>query len=194
SEDFLLHDFHLFVGVDQNGGFDEIAGAIDFASTDNGFGSFLSAGIEVSADALLLLDRDQRSHLRVLGESGTELYLLCGGGHALDDLVEDCFFDIEAGSGAAALSVVEEDGAGGTGDGGVQVGITQDDVGRFATEFQRYFLEIAGSGVQDQFAHFRGSGEGNLIDIGMGGEGGTRGFAITRDDVDDPVGESSLKN
>ena len=81
---------------------------------------------------------------------------------------------------------------GGAGNGGVEIGVVQDDVGRFAAEFERNFFQVAGGGVQDQLADFGGAGEGDFVHVGMRGESGAGGFAVARDDVDDAIGESGF--
>ena len=87
-----------------------------------------------------------------------------------DNLVENRLFDVEARPGAAALAVIEEDRAGGTGDRGLEIGIFEHDVRRFAAEFQRHFFQVAGGGMDDQFADFGRPGEGNFVDVGMRGQ------------------------
>ena len=75
------------------------------------------------------------------------------------------FFDEEARAGAAALAVIEEDGHGGAGNGGFEIGVVDDDVGRFAAEFERNFLQVAGRGVNDELADFGRAGEGDFVDV-----------------------------
>ena len=84
-------------------------------------------------------------------------------------------------SGAAALSVIEEDGAGRSGNGGIDIGIVQNDVGRFAAEFERDFFQVAGRGLHNQFADLGRSGEGDLVDVRM------RGQALRRQSRRSPV-------
>ena len=63
-------------------------------------------------------------------------------GDAFHDSVEDGLLDVEARSGAAALAVIEEDGAGRSGDGVVEIGVFENDVGRLAAEFERNFFRF----------------------------------------------------
>ena len=72
--------------------------------------------------------------------------------NAFHDPVKHAFLDIEARTGAAALSVIEEDGEGGTLNSCLQVHIVEEDVGRLAAEFERDLLKVPGSRMQDQFA------------------------------------------
>ena len=101
--------------------------------------------------------------------AGSNFNFLGFGGDAFDYPVEDGALYVEAGAGAAALSVIEEDGAGGAADGGVEIGILEDYVGRLASQFEGNFFQVAGGGVHDEFADFGGSGEGDLIDEVVGG-------------------------
>ena len=86
---------------------------------------------------------------------------------ALDDLVEHFFFDVKPRAGAAALAVIEEDRAGRAGNGGIQIRVVQNNVGRFAAQFQRNFFQIARCGLQDQLAHFGRAGERDFVDVRM---------------------------
>ena len=90
--------------------------------------------------------------------------------------------------------MIEEDGAGRAGDGGVEIGVFEDDVGRFAAEFERDLLQVAGRGVNDELADFGGSGEGDLVDIVVRGERCAGGFAEPGDDVDDAIREAGFLN
>ena len=61
--------------------------------------------------------------------------------------------------------MIEEDGARGAGDGGVDVGIIENHVRRFAAEFERDFLQIARRSLHDQLADFGRTGERDFIDV-----------------------------
>src|SRR6202011_2310948 len=110
-------------------------------------------------------------------------------GDAFHHLIESRTLHIKSRSGAAALAVVEENGAGRTRNGRFEIGVFEDDVGRFATEFKRNFLEIPRGSVDDQFADLGRTGESNLIDPRMRCQRGASGFAISGDDVDYAFGE-----
>ena len=113
-------------------------------------------------------------------------------GHAFDDLIEDRTLDVETRAGAAALSVIEEDGAGRAGDCAIEIGILEDYVWRLAAEFERDLLEVAGRGVNDELADFGRSGEGDLVDLVVRGERGAGGFSVAGNDVDDAIGKSGF--
>src|ERR1035441_3233637 len=90
---------------------------------------------------------------------------------------------VQPGASAAALAVIEEDGAGRAWDRRLEIGVLEYYVRRFAAQLQRHFLEIAGGSMDDQLADFGGSCEGNLVDVGMRGQRGPCGFAVARNNV-----------
>ena len=98
-------------------------------------------------------------------------------------------------AGAAALAMVEEDRAGGAGDGGVDVGIGEDDVGGLAAQFQasRVFRLLRG-GLHDQLADFGRAGEGDLVDIGVRGQRRAGGLAEAGYDVDHAIREAGFRH
>ena len=102
--------------------------------------------------------------------------------------------DVEPRARAAALPVIEEDGAGRAGNGGVEVGVVEDDVRRFAAEFERNFLQIAGGRLQDQLADFGRAGERDFVDIRMRRERGAGRFAVARNDIHHAVGNAGFLN
>ena len=73
---------------------------------------------------------------------------------ALHHLVKDLFMDVQARTGTAALPMVKEDGARGSGDGLVDLRIGEDDGRGFSAELERHLLQISGGGVDNQLAHF----------------------------------------
>ena len=127
-------------------------------------------------------------------ESGTDVELFGALRDAVDDFVEDFLFDVEPRAGAAALAVIEEDGAGGAGNGAVEIGVVENDVGRFAAEFERNLLQVAGRGLHDELADFGRAGEGDLVDVRMRGERGAGGFAVAGNDVHDAIGNAGFLN
>ncbi len=83
---------------------------------------------------------------------GPSLIFLARLGDAVDDLVEDLVLDIEPRSGAAALAMVKENRTRRAGNGGLEVRIGEDDVGRLASQLQRDLLKVSGCGLHDQLA------------------------------------------
>ena len=54
SEDFFLHDLHVFFGVDEHGGFDEVPTVATLVPAYHGFRAFGESGFQVSANAIHL--------------------------------------------------------------------------------------------------------------------------------------------
>ncbi|MCY1225918.1 hypothetical protein D9M72_381300 [compost metagenome] len=102
---------------------------------------------------------------------------------ALQHLVEGFALHVQARAGGAHLALVEEDGPGGTGGGLVEGGVVEHDHRRLAAQLQGEAGHVLNRRVTDQLAHRGGAGEGQLVDPGMGRQGGTRFGAHTRDDV-----------
>ena len=90
--------------------------------------------------------------------------------------------------------MVEKDGAGSPRDGHVRVRVVQDDVGRFAAQFQRDLFQIAGRGLNDDLADFGRAGECDLVHIGMRGQRRSRGLSVTGHDVYHALREARLLN
>lgn len=89
--------------------------------------------------------------------------------------------------------MVEEDTKVGPRDGVVNVGILKDNVGRLATQLEGNLLEVAlGRGLEDGTADSGGTGEGDLVDVHVAGDGRTSDTTETGDDVDHTRGETSL--
>ncbi len=111
---------------------------------------------------------------------------------ARDDLLEALGGGEEARAGVAGLAGVEVDRLEGAGDGGIDVGVGEDDVGRLAAELERDALEAPSGDGADLAPHGGGAGEGDLVDVGMGDERGAGG-AVAGEDVDDARREADLE-
>ena len=86
--------------------------------------------------------------------------------HLLDELVVDLLLDEEPAAGAAALALVEEQAEVGALDGGVEVGVGEDDVRALAAQLQADALQVAlGRGLHDDLAGRVLAGEGDLVDV-----------------------------
>ena len=73
----------------------------------------------------------------------------------------------------------------GAGDGGGEVGVGEDDVRGLAAEFEREPLQVAGRRPDDGLPGCDRTGEGDLVDVGMGSQR-CSGLGAAGDDVDDP--------
>jgi hypothetical protein len=95
-------------------------------------GALTAAVPDVAGDAGELFIRP---HLGQRVQTGPDLDLAGDVRDARHDPVIHRFMGIEAGSGAAALAMIEEDRAGGAGNHQADIGIRQDDRRRLAAEF-----------------------------------------------------------
>ena len=104
-------------------------------------------------------------------------------GDAFDDFFEDRLMGEQARAGGAALALVVKDRARCAGDGQFEIRIGEDDGRRFAAQFQRDPLQVAGRCLDDQLADLGRAGEGDLVDIGVFSEGGPGRLPKPGDDV-----------
>ena len=110
-----------------------------FAARDDR-GALVAPGLDVLHDALLLLARHERTHLRARIEARAEPDRLRRAADALDDAVEDLAVHVQARARCADLARVEKDRARGAADHGVDIGVRQHDDGRLAAELERHAL------------------------------------------------------
>ena len=83
----------------------------------------------------------------------------------MNKLIVNFSLDKQAAACNADLSAVGEHCRGGTRDGGVEIGIRENDVGRFAAQLKRQSLEVACGGTHDRLAGLGGAGESHLINV-----------------------------
>ena len=129
AEDLLAGDLEVVGPRREQRRGDEVAVAVGRLATCDELRPLGLARLDVSGDALELLGRYQRSHLRALVEAGADLRAGRALGQGRDDLVEVLLRDEEPGAGVAGLAGVEVDRGPGPLHGGVEVGVGQDDVG-----------------------------------------------------------------
>lgn len=123
----------------------------------------------------------------------TDNVLLCSLLEPLDELVVDTLLNVDSATSTAALAVVEEDTKVDPRDGVVNVGVIEDNVGGLATKFEGDLLQVAASsGLHDLATDEGGTGEGDLVDIHVGGNGCTTDLTETSNDVDNTWWETSL--
>lgn len=80
----------------------------------------------------------------------------------------------------------------GAGDGGVDVGVGEDDVGALAAELEGDALQRCSRVAHDELGGFSGAGEGDFVDAGMLDHRAAGGGAVAGDDVDDAVGDAGF--
>ena len=110
------------------------------------------------------------------------------------DFVEGLLFDVEPRARAAALAVVEEDGAGHARNRRGDVGILEDDIGRLAAELERHLLQVASGRLHDELTDFGRAGERDFVHVGVRRERRAGRFTVAGNDVDDAVGNAGFLN
>lgn len=193
AEDLFLHDLHVGADVGEDGGLDEVALVAVAGAAGLDSGALVGAGLDVAHDAVEL----QLGDLGALEGLGVEgIADLVGLGARLErreELVVDILLDEDAGAGAAALAVVVVDAEVDPGDGLLDVGVVEHDVGGLAAELEGDLLEVgAGGSLHDLAADDGGAGEGNLVNVHVGGDGGTGDLAEAGDEVEDTGREAGL--
>ena len=144
-------------------------------------------------DTVILELRYLRTLKSVLREGVANNVLLGTLLESLDELVVDTFLDVDTRAGTAALAVVEEDTEIDPGDGIVDISIVEHDVRALSTKLKGHLLEIrSGGGLHDLSANNGATGKGDLVDVHVGGHGGTSHLTESGDDVDNASGETSL--
>src|SRR5690606_7170711 len=81
-----------------------------------------------------------------------------------DKLVVNIVFHEKSASSTAALPLVEIEGEVSTGDGGIQVGVSEYHVGALAAQLEREPLHRLGGFALDDLGRGQLTGEGNLVD------------------------------
>src|SRR5450631_2898982 len=128
AEDLLLNDLHVRARIDEHRGLREISCPLPRLAPGEGSGALLLAEVKIPAHAVTLRLGHHRSHFCRGVESRAELDGLSVRGDPFYDLVEDVFLHVQARACAAALTVVEEDGARRARNGDIQVRIFKDDI------------------------------------------------------------------
>lgn len=193
TEDLLLDDVHVFVDIAEDGGLDVVSLRAVTLTTDLNLGTSSLAVLDVTHDAIELGLGDLGSLEGLAVEWVTDLVLEGTGLEPLEELVVDIRLDEDTATSTAALAVVEVDTEVNPGDGVFDISVVEDDVGALATQFESDLLQVALSSGREDLATDEGrSGEGNLVDVHVGRDGGTSGTTEAGDNVDDTRGETGL--
>src|SRR5262249_28542746 len=146
TEYFFAGDAVAALNVGEDGRLDEVAVgkvAVWSASAGDGAGTGTLALVEVAEDALLLVARDERAHLRLGIEPVAEAKRFGHRGQARDEIVVNRFLDEQPRTSGADLALAEVDAHEHALEGGIKVGVCEDDVRALAAEFQRHLLQVA---------------------------------------------------
>lgn len=195
AEDLLAHDLHVRGHAAEDGGLDEVALVAVAAAARLERGAVLLAVLDVAHDPVVLQLADLRALEGLLVEGVADGVGGCPRLEGREELVVDPLLHIDARAGAAALAVVVVDAEVDPGDGLLDIGIVEDDVGRLASKFKRHLLQVGRSGsLHDGTADDGGAGEGDLIDVHVRGDGGASNPAEARDNVEHTGMETGLLN
>jgi len=192
AEDFFARDEHVVCAVCEDGGLDPVAVGVGAGGEGRGAGAAVEELGFVVVDAVV----DERGDLLPVGfaderaEVGGWVHDGAGadGGHLLEEAGLEgglqALGDEDAGAVGADLAGGEEVGHHGAIDGVFELGVGQNDAGRFATELHGHVLHTSSGGGGDLAAGRDLAGERDLGDAGVGGEHGTH-VAGTLHDVED---------
>lgn len=164
AEDLIFNNGHARLGVCEDGRLDVVSLFAVLLSAEVDGSTFILALLNVTHDTIELHLAD----LRALESLGVEWITDFEGPDVLGELlhegVVDAFLDVDSGTGAAALSVVEVDTECAPLDGLLEISIVKDDVGALASQFERDVLQVAvRSSLQDGPSDEGASGESDLV-------------------------------
>ncbi|MNC17859.1 hypothetical protein D3C75_657500 [compost metagenome] len=149
-EHFAAHDFVILLRIGQHGRFEEETIALNRLAASDQTNVWLGDGaLDEAGNAVAVLRGDQRA------EFGRRIILQAvldaadGGAELLHELVVNAFLGIDAAGGGAVLAgVVETEGADAF-DGGVDVGVVEDDHRGFAAQFHVHAFDGVGGAGND---------------------------------------------
>ena len=142
-------------------------------------------------DAVVLDLVDDRADVDGFVERRADAEGFHAGADLVVELLGDALLHEQARAGAADLALVEPDAVDEAFDGGVEIGVVEDDEGRFAAELEGELLGRVGGGLADDAADFGRAGEGDLVDVGMLDDG-CAGLAVAVDDVEHACGQADF--
>lgn len=193
AEDLLPHDLHVGANVGEDGRLDEVALVAVALATGLDSSALLLTGLDVAHDAVILKLADLRALESLVVEGVADLVGLGALLEGLNKLVIDALLNVDTGTGAAGLAVVEVDTEVDPVNGLLDIGVVEDNVGGLATKLEGNLLQVGlGGSLHDGAADNGRASEGDLVDVHVGGDGGTSNPAETRDDVENTRGETSL--
>ena len=143
----------------------------------------VEAAGEEALDDRLLPGGDQRAEVEVV-DGAADAQAVVAGAHRLHDAVVDAALDEDARGGRAGLAGVLDAGVDEVGQRRVEVGVGEDELRRLAAELERHRHDVRRRGGRDLAADRDRAGEGEVVDAGVGGEGGAGLLAEARHDVE----------
>ncbi|KAH3663593.1 hypothetical protein OGAPHI_004994 [Ogataea philodendri] len=160
------------------------------------FGTFLLSDLNVLLNLLVLKRRNEWTNGATFLEWTSHLGVFLGElDKLLHELVVDGLLHVKSRSGGTNFTLVVEDTTVSPFDSFLQVAVGKDNERRLTTTFQSDVLQVGfGSSLHDSLTSGSGSGEGNLVDVWVGGKGSTGVLTVTRNNVDHTFWETSLQN
>ena len=191
-EDLLLGDAHLVVDVHEDRGLVVEAATLETVAAGGQRRAFVAADLHVLLDGVELLLAHQRAHLAVLVEGRADLDGH-GPAHELaDEAVVDGALDDETRAGRADLAGAGEDADQRAVDGGLEVGVGEDDVGALAAQLEADLLHVVGALAHDVLADLDRARERHHVDERRGREVVADLAAGTGDHLEDALGKPDL--
>ena len=195
AEDLLLGDRHVRRDVGEDRRLHEEAlvealGGVGAAGEQRG--ALLIALVDVAPHPLALDGGHERAEAAGLLERVAGGVRLGGGRGDGLHLGQAAARHQHAGERGAGLAGVEEALAHAVGDGLLQVGVVEDDVGGLAAELQRHPLHGLRGHLGDPLAGAGRAGERHHVDVGVGGDGLTDDRAEPGDEVEHAGGQPDL--
>ncbi len=187
-EDLFLRDLAVRVHVCEQGGLVEAARIHLLAAGDEGR-ALVDGALDHAVDLVALLLADDRAHVDLRVRRITERHVLHDAGDVRDDLVVLRPRHEQAGGERTALSRVRADAEGRELGGGGDVRVVEHDECRLAAEFEEDPLEGVGCRRHDLLADRRRAGEGDHVDVRVGGHQFAGRDLRRRQDVDDAGGD-----
>jgi hypothetical protein len=136
TKNLFARNAGIVIHVVEDGGLHIVTlGKFFSASTTRCNLGFFLADFEVGVHAVVLFFADQRAHFCFAFEWRPDLYFLRLFSHGFDELFVDRFLHQDAAARRADFSLIDKDAEQGAIDGGFEVGVGKEDVGRLASEF-----------------------------------------------------------
>ena len=163
AEDFFLGDAVRGLHVGKDRGREKVPAVRAALTAGQQGGAVLLPQRDVVAHTLELLLRHQRAHACLGVERIAGAQVGDGGGEGFEEFVIEAVLHEDARARGAHLPLVVVNAGGGATHGALEVGVSEDDVGRLAAEFERDPLERVCRAAHDDLADRRGACEGDLV-------------------------------
>ena len=189
AEDFLLHQR---IGGGEAG---DQRGRVEAALGGKGRGALVQlaarTGVNHFGDPRVLNGIDDGAHVNAFVERIADAQAIHAALELGMEAVGDALLHQKPRTGAADLPLIEPDCIDEPLNGAVEIGVVKDDVGGLAAQFQGQRLAAACGGLADAAANGGRAGEGDLVNVGVGGDHLAHG-AVASDDIHDAARDTCL--